>query len=272
MSVQRIAAAAHAKLLPRLPRNLVVFDGHCLWCQSRVRYILERNFSFFHFRSVLFEDKAEAAARLEAHALHFTSLDSSEGRELLARFFRSTKPKKSSSSSTALASLPEDVVVVLVEKVPTTQWLFLRQRSARTRSYDSRVEALWRNSTLTPTKSSSSFSSSSAAAVGGAGATTVLPLPDDPRQMQLIVSVNFAALCRIGMHLDRFLPRLVCRLAYFLIPEWMGSWLFQRFVSERRHRLWGTSEEDAVDVLGRVEGMKERRWAWRSTLVKHVKK
>eukprot|EP00796_Vickermania_ingenoplastis_P010081 gene10081-7051_t len=262
MGTQRFPAATFARLMPRLPRNLVVFDGHCLMCQSRIRYVLERNFSFFHFRSFLLEDPAEAAARLEQHALHFASLDSSEGRELLARFFSKPESRQGPNRGTSngakgkaprsLAPLPEDVAVLFIEKVPTSNWLFLRQQAGRT-GRDRGDDELWRNSTLKYGGSPK-----------GKKELAVRHEQLDPRYTDLVVSVNFAAVCRIGMHLDSFLPRLLFRCIYWVVPDRAGAWLFHRYVTERRHTLWGTSEEDAVDILGRVEGMKERRWAWRT--------
>lgn len=280
-------SGSYRTLLPRLPKNLAVIDGHCLWCQSRMQYVLERNFSFFHFRSVLYEDPKAAASRLRQHALYFASLDSSEGRELIHRFFTSS-PKKStpsrsnSSSSTFFPStrlpLPEDLAVLFIEKVHARQFYFLRQQGARL-SHENNDDLLFRkkdssdgikrkkNDPVGPQplgqknpSSSPLFSSS-------------FPLPDedvyasphDPSQVDLFISVNFSALCRMGMHLDRFFPRMLSCILYYTVPEWVGSKLFHHFVTRRRQFIWGTSEEDAVVVLDRVEGMKERRWRWRTT-------
>lgn len=280
------SSGSYGKLLPNLPKNLVVFDGHCLWCQSRMQYVLERNFSFFHFRSILFEDPKAAVERRRQHALHFTSLDSSEGRELIHRFFASTPSagKAPSSSSTSFFSsrlpLPEDLVVLLIEKVPSRQWNFFRQKGARpsrennddllfSASGDLQKNKQKKTSKTGVQKKGSPYSSTASSTMAK---DDVLSSQVDPHQIDLVLSVNFSALCRIGMHLDRFFPRIFFSFLYYLIPESLGSVFFRHFISKRRHLLWGTSEEDAVDVLGRMEGMKERRWAWRTTFKSREKK
>lgn len=247
----RISHQACRRLLPRLPRNLVMFDGHCLMCQARVQYVLQRNFSFFHYRSVLYEDKALAARRLEQHALHFASFDSSEGREMIQRCYlqRQRGPaagekKKQRGTGTSppngssAAALPDDLVVMLIEKVPSRQHFFLRQMSAVSAG-EKRDDRLWARQGRSPTHALS-------------------------QQDHLVISVNFEAVCRIGMHMDRAVWRLVFRCLYYFTPRRLGAWWFKRSVTQRRHRLWGTSEEDGVEVLSRIEGMKERRWRWRN--------
>lgn len=281
------SSGTYRALLPRLPKNLVVIDGHCLWCQSRMQYVLERNFSFFHFRSVLYEDPKAAALRLRQHALHFASLDSSEGRELQHRFFTSAPKKASFSSSSTPSSstrlpLPEDLAILFIEKKPARHWFFLRQQGARPShenhdnlifytkdaSMQKRNEKKKRSESTqrTPQVGGIPFPSASSANVSSVSKEEEIFFSEnDPNQVDLILSINFSALCRIGMHLDRFLPRLLSRFLYYCVPEWLGSIWFRHFVSKRRQFIWGSSEEDAVDVLGRVDGMKERRWAWRRT-------
>lgn len=280
------SSGSYGKLLPHLPKNLVVFDGHCLWCQSRMQYVLERNFSFFHFRSILFEDPKAAAERLRQHALHFTSLDSSEGRELMHRFFASasTPGKASFSSFTSTSSsrlpLPEDLVVLFIEKVPSQKWKFFRQKGARP-SHENNDDLLFSSAGVRQKNKQKKLYTTGAQRKASPYSTTasstnakddVFWSPNDPHQMDLVLSVNFSALCRIGMHLDRFLPRIFFAFLYYLIPESLGSLFFRHIISKRRQQLWGTSEEDAVDVLGRMEGMKERRWAWRTAFKPQEKK
>lgn len=264
--IRRYCGTSVCRLLPRLPRNLVLFDGHCLMSQARVRYVLERNFSFFHFRSLLVEDAALTARRLEQHALYFSSLDSPQGRDIVHRFVSCVGESKQDGttrySGAVTGKLPptsprvsDNVAVVLVEKVPTRHWKFLRRRAARTAGA-SNDDILWRNSTQLKVGRDASAKDP----LLGDGSTT----SDTCNHTELVVSSNFYAMCRIGMHLDRFIARLFFRLLFVLTPEPVASFVFRKCVLERRRVIWGTSEEDALKVWSRIEGIRERRWQWGS--------
>lgn len=212
--------------------------------QAAVSYVLQRNFSFFHFTSVLYEKKEEQNKRLQQHALHFLALESTEGQELVRRFF--SEASLSPSKSGRLPR-PDDLVVVLIEKRQTSRWAFFRQQRA-VDSQDNGDDKLWNK----PKQMGR----------GSAGITS--RTAEDAYKEELVVSVNFAAVCRIGTHLDRFLVRNCFRCLLLLTPNCIGELVFQRWVSQRRHTIWGTSEKDAVQYCDHIEGLKERRWAWRT--------
>ncbi|CCW62940.1 unnamed protein product [Phytomonas sp. EM1] len=263
---------AYKALLPRLPRNLVVFDGHCLLSQARVRYVLERNFNYLSIPSYLLGYTQDTG--LERHRIYFTSFSSLEGNELKRLFFpisnslRKTPSTGTSTSSLPLSSqpsrLPDDLVILFVEKVPSRNASLLHQAGGH-RAHEDRNAALF-----APASSNSSSSSSTARFYlfrdnrprrkgdpqMDAG-TLIFPEDTD-----LLVSTNFSAMCRIGMHLDRIWLRIVFRVLYSIIPRRLGDAWFERVVSRRRKLIWGTSEEDAVTVPGAIDGMKERRWSW----------
>ncbi|KPI84107.1 hypothetical protein ABL78_6844 [Leptomonas seymouri] len=270
MPIKRFRGVHYKQLLQRLPRNLLVFDGHCLMCQARVRYVLERNFSFFSFTKYLSSNvEREMVEGLDRHCIHFASLDSPEGVDIHRSFFqRSVKVKKSSGASAATPStplsvlpVPADLVMVFVEKVPSQTASFLAR--ARRTELASDDLALFQNSSSSSSSKLDSRSGSSAKSSNGSGpASTRLREPNDT---DLLISTNYAAMCRVGMHLDRFLVRSAFCALYYAVPSSVGDWWFERYVCQRRKRLWGTSEEDAVRVDGLLEGMRERRWTWRSS-------
>ncbi|KPA78330.1 putative mitochondrial hypothetical protein [Leptomonas pyrrhocoris] len=257
MPIKRFRGVHYKQLLPRLPRNLLVFDGHCLMCQARVRYVLERNFSFFSFMNYASSEvEQEMAEGLDRHRIHCASLDSPEGTDIHRSFFqRSVKMSRSSGASAATPSMalavlptPEDLVVVFIEKVPSQTASFLaRVRPGGLAADD---HALFHNS------------ASSSAPHASATASARLVRPDET---DLLVSTNYAAMCRVGMHLDRFLVRNAFCALYYTVPSAVGDWWFERYVCRRRKKLWGTSEQDAVRENGIIEGMRERRWTWRSS-------
>ncbi|KAG5506162.1 hypothetical protein GH5_05845 [Leishmania sp. Ghana 2012 LV757] len=264
----------HCKqLLAQLPRNLLIFDGHCLLCQARVRYVLERNYSFFSFLSYITSKvEIESAKGLDLHRIHFASFDSKEGDNMRRFFFQRAPPSfaaHASSSATLSQSpftRPEDLVLLLIEKVPSQSASFLS--GARPGGFAADDRELFRNATTaaicsggsTPcTPTMSSFSSTASARLVNAAET------------DLFISTNYTAMCRVGMHLDRFLIRLLFRFLirllfrflYCAVPTSVGDWWFERYVCRRRKLIWGTSEQDAVKESGLIEGLRERRWTMR---------
>ncbi|KAH9597692.1 hypothetical protein LSM04_007597 [Trypanosoma melophagium] len=234
----RYRGHTYGTLLRKLPRNLVVFDGHCLLCQARVQYVLERNFSYF---SLLNLSQNTDEAKLAANKMLFCSFDSAEWREIRRHF-----PQ--------LTTCPEGVV--LIEKVPSKTATFLyRVRDRRRKSINTRHS---NNSSLFPfTSSSVTSSSNSSSSIG-----TLFDAGKE-EDLDILISVKYEAVCRMGMKLDRWLPRTVFRCLYYTIPQWMGNRWYDYVMTRRR--LWGTSEEDAVKYPKRVLGLKERTWKLRST-------
>lgn len=268
MPIRRFRGIHYKQLLPRLPRNLLVFDGHCLMCQARVRYVVARNFSFFSFTNYVFGGgvEEEMAEGLDRHRIHFASLDSPEGTDIHHSFFqRSVKVSKTAASaatpSTPLPVLPipEDLVLVFIEKVPSQTASFLARVRPVGLAADDRT--LFQN-----TSTSSSATSGGASAITGRKNTAACSSARlvNPEETDLLVSTNYAAMCRVGMHLDRFLVRSAFCALYYTVPSSVGDWWFERYVCQRRKKFWGTSEQDAVKVDGIIEGMRERRWTWRS--------
>lgn len=277
MSIVRLRGTIHHALLRRLPRNLVVFDGHCLLCQERVRHVLERNFSFFAFRTLFTQgmDSRASEAQLHQHEMYFASFDSDTGEELLRVVFkrghrdiqrrtRAATPNESygltacharpdvkslgsghnhthvnnrvtDRSLTALLSLPDDLMFLFFEKVPS-------ESSARGCA---RYSSVW------------------CANEKGSPAAVCAAELSDSQDVDILVSTNYVARCRMGMHLDRWLLRWFWWACYRLVPRWLGCGVFDRCLSRRRAVIWGTSEEDAVAVPQRILGMKERRWSTR---------
>ncbi|CCW70359.1 unnamed protein product [Phytomonas sp. Hart1] len=267
---------AFKALLPRIPRNLAVFDGHCLLCQARVRYVLERNFNYLSITSYLVGNTEDTS--LERHQIYFTSFDLLEGSELKRLFFPTpTSPRKPPLTDTPTSNfplspqpliVPDDLVILFVEKVVSKNASLLRHAGGHCPHGD-------RNALLfSPTSQALSSSLSSSMAIfsflglhrGKAKDSNpmnaaVLPQPEDT---DLLVSTNFAAMCRIGMHLDRVWLRAISCVLYYTIPRRLGDAWFERAVLKRRKLIWGASEEDAVKMLGMIDGMKERRWSWRT--------
>ncbi|KAG5505793.1 hypothetical protein JKF63_05129 [Porcisia hertigi] len=262
--MKRFRGSHYRQLLTHLPRNLLVFDGHCLMCQARVRYVLERNFSFFSFLNYAtsaVED--EIAQGLDCHQIHFASLDSQEGENVRRVFFqRASSSSAHASALTAtpepILSVPEDLVLVFIEKVPSQKARFLA--SVRSGSVATDDRTLFHGTTTATSRARG--------AIWGAQPTASLPSTPSAwlvhaNETDLLVSTNYTAMCRVGMHLDRFLTRLFFRFLYCAVPTPVGDWWFERYVSRRRKRIWGTSEQDAVKEYGIIEGMRERRWTWR---------
>lgn len=262
MTVLKYRGVTCRTLFTRLPRNLVFFDGHCLWCQRRAQYVLERNFSYFSTVAYYAQfdwETSQADAKLDRHKMHFASLDSSEAEDVKKAFFNTaTAPLQPQQPSIDRSSwntpakkppLPNELVILLVEKVPSYNATYLRRHRGSTRNADDKLF-----------RPPSRVEASARVQRQGVESSAL----QHPEQTDLLVSTNFAAMCRIGMHLDRTLVRLVSRLLYTMVPTAVGNAVFQKFVCERRRRLWGSSEEDAVKQLGRIDGMRERRWAWRS--------
>lgn len=81
---------------------------------------------------------------------------------------------------------------------------------------------------------------------------------EEEADVDVLVSTKYTAVCRIGMKLDRWLPRTLFACLYYLVPQRVGDYWFDRAL--RRRRLWGTSEEDAVRFPKRILGLKERTW------------
>ncbi|KAG5479480.1 hypothetical protein LSCM1_04744 [Leishmania martiniquensis] len=249
----------HCKqLLAQLPRNLLIFDGHCLLCQARVRYVLERNFSFFGLLDYAAGEVEDAMAKgLDLHRIHFASFDSAEG-ENLRRFFFQRAPSSSPARPPRTLSMPDDLVLLFIEKVPSQTASSLA--AARRSSVAADDQELFRSTT---TKATGSLSSTIATSTTSFPSETASARLVDAAETDLLVSTNYMAMCRVGMHLDRFLTRLFFRFLHGAVPASVGDWWFQRFVCRRRKLIWGTSEQDAVMESGIVEGMRERRWAWR---------
>ncbi|ORC84192.1 uncharacterized protein TM35_000481530 [Trypanosoma theileri] len=230
----RYRGPAYKSLLRKLPRNLVVFDGHCLLCQARVQYVLERNFSYFSLLN-LSHDTDEA--KLTANKMLFCSFDSIEWREVRRHF-----PQ--------LTTSPEGLM--LIEKVPSKTTTFLnRERNGRRGKFNHTHNNNSNDSSLFPSASSSSSSTGS------------LFNAEKEEDLDILISVKYEAVCRVGMKLDRWLPRTVFRSLYYTVPQWMGDRWYD--YQMRRRRLWGTSEEDAVQYPKRVLGLKERTWKLRGT-------
>lgn len=272
----RFRGTMYKALLPRLPRNLVVFDGHCLMSQARVRYVLERNFNYFRMIPYFMGDEGDMAEQLDFHRMHFMSLDSSEAEELE----RVLVDKKGAAAK----GRPAEVVLLFVEKVPSKSASFLRGRRAlatsataatsgarggasSSSSSGGATDELFQN----PTTIDDSYASLSGKnvikkrhQVNASEQTIATHALRHPEETDLLVSTNFAAMCRIGMHLDRRLVRNGFRVVYWLTPKAVGDWWFSKYVAQRRGVIWGTSEADAVSKLGIIEGMKERRWSWRT--------
>ncbi|AYU78630.1 hypothetical protein, conserved [Leishmania donovani] len=259
--MMRFRGSHYQQLLAQLPRNLLVFDGHCLLCQARVRYVLERNFSFFSFFSYARRNvEDEIAEGLDRHRIYFASLDSKEGANVRRLFFQRA-PSSSASRASCSAALPQmalpvpaDLVLVLIEKVPSQTASFLTGvrpggLAADDRTLFEKTAASYGRGAAT-SASTVTFSTASSRLVSAA-------------ETDLFVSTNYTAMCRVGMHLDRFLTRSIFRFLYCVVPTSVGNWWFERYVCRRRKTIWGTSEQDAVKECGIIEGMRERRWVWR---------
>lgn len=240
-------------------------------CQARVRYVVERNFSFFSFtKYASSEVEQEIAEGLDRHRIHFVSLDSPEGTDLRRSFFqRSVKVNTSASASKSAAApstalpvlpVPEDLVLVFVEKVPSQAASFLARMRPGGLASDDRT--LFQSS---PSSSSTAGGRSGASASSSGGSATASARLINPQETDLLVSTNYAAMCRVGMHLDRFLVRTAFGVLYYTVPSSVGDWWFERYVCTRRAKYWGTSEQDAVREDGIIEGMRERRWTWRGS-------
>lgn len=264
MPVKRFRGTHYRQLLSRLPRNLLVFDAHCLMCQARVRYVVERNFSFFSFANYAASDvDQEMSEGLDRHRIHFASLDSPEGTDIHRSFFQRLVTRNKSSGASAatpttalpVLPIPEDLVIVFVEKVPSQTASFLARVRPGGLAADDRT--LFQQTS--PSSAASGTSSSSSASSSTSSARLV-----HSNETDLLVSTNYAAMCRVGMHLDRFLVRSAFRALYYAVPSSIGDAWFDRYVSRRRKKFWGTSEQDAVKEDGIIEGMRERRWTWRS--------
>ncbi|KAG8341838.1 hypothetical protein ERJ75_000462100 [Trypanosoma vivax] len=221
---QRYRGRSHRALLRKLPRNLVAFDGHCRMCQARVQYVLERNFSYF---SLLNPTRDVDKDALEANKMLFCSFDSVEWQELSRQLPHLTRGAEG---------------IVLFEKVPST-----------TKAFIDRVRQQGKSSTsLTGTFLASPSASLSPPLQSNAEAE---------EDMDILVSTKFSAVCRVGMKLDRWLPRTVARCFYQFLPNWVGDRWYERVL--RRRRLWGTSEDDAVRHPEHLLGLKERTWRLR---------
>ncbi|KAK7194931.1 hypothetical protein NESM_000415400 [Novymonas esmeraldas] len=258
--MKRFSGSHYRQLLTRLPRNLLIFDGHCLLCQARVRYVLERNFSFFSLMNyATSEVEKEMSAGLDRHRIHCASLHSQEGTDVRRSFLHSRASSSSSTSSSSASPPttlpePEDLVLLCIEKVPSRAASFLARARPRGVAADDR--ALFHTGGGA-TAASPSRASASTAATSSARLVTA-------DETDLLVSTNYLAMCRVGMHLDRTLTRALFRLVYTVVPTAVGDWWFSRYVCGRRRRLWGTSEQDAAVEDGIIDGMRERRWTWRS--------
>lgn len=272
---KRFAGVRYEYMLKRLPRNLVVIDGQCLMCQAGAQYVLERNFNFFSPVTYVTEaDKAEArgAYKLDKHELHFSSLHSLEFEDIKRAFFApaaatttAAAGRASSSSSpgsgrgdTDRIVASKDLALVLIEKVPsrTASFLHTLGRSPKGSLSD---EALF-----TPTALKESQQQVRRKRSGAAEHVDSAQLAE-AQSVDLLVSTDFVAVCRVGMHLDRWLVASFFYLVYYLVPARLGTWWFERYINVRRRQIWGTSEKDAVTQLGgAIEGMKERRWGWRT--------
>jgi hypothetical protein len=272
MPIRRFRGIHYKQLLPRLPRNLLVFDGHCLMCQARVRYVVERNFSFFSFTNYVFRGaETEVAEGLDRHRIHFASLDSPEGSDVRRSFFqravmaRKSSPNVSSATPTVVLPvlpIPEDLVLVFIEKVPSQTASFLARVRPGELAADDRN--LFLSSSMASTTSSSATGGGSNSKGSSSSLTSSARLVN-PEETDLLVSTNYTAMCRVGMHLDRFFMRSVFGALYYVVPASLGDWWFERYVCQRRRKIWGTSEQDGVSVDGIIEGMRERRWTWRSS-------
>ncbi|EPY29666.1 hypothetical protein STCU_04355 [Strigomonas culicis] len=264
--MKRFRGTNYSLLLSRLPRNLVIFDGHCLLCQARVRYVLERNFNYFGYLSyVRGTESAETEnhERLDRHRMYFTSLGLPEGAQV-ARTLKCMPPAASSTPSRAADAAPGsayemDLVVVFVEKVPSRESFFLRRMGARAsgRHADDLMDTLAAAASSTTAAAPAATRRRETETGDQARRSSALT---NPKETDLLVSTNFTAMCRIGMRLDRWLPSCVFTLAFYAVPKAAGDWWFRRFVSVRRHTIWGTSEKDAVVEPKAIEGMRERRW------------
>ncbi|RNF24468.1 uncharacterized protein Tco025E_02531 [Trypanosoma conorhini] len=243
---RRYRGRSYQNILRKLPRNLVVFDGHCLMCQARVQYVLERNFSYFSFLRLT---QGVDPVRLARNKMLFCSFDSVNWRELRRNF-----PHLLSDAD----------AVALIEKVPSQTASFLsrvRQRQERRRPQGPSGDARSRghhtgggggvfaaHSPLAPLASSTPSAASGVADGLDAGEEDV----------DILVSVKYEAVCRIGMKLDRWLPRTLFCCLYYTLPQRLGDRWYDHVL--RRRQLWGTSEEDAVRYPKRVLGLKERTW------------
>nr|CCC93294.1 conserved hypothetical protein [Trypanosoma congolense IL3000] len=221
----RYNGRACASILHKLPKNLVVFDGHCRMCQARVQYVLERNFSYF---SLLNPFKDADKVKLEENKMLFCSFDSIEWRELSRHFPHITKDVQG---------------IVLIEKVPSHNARFLS--SVRRRKIHNGASTGTQWSTNFPVASTSGFRD-----------------PNVPEsEVDVLVSIKHSAVCRVGMKLDRWLPSTVARCMFYLLPYCVGNLWFDYML--RRRRLWGTTEEDAIRSPTCVMGLKERTWRLR---------
>lgn len=119
--MQRYNGNLYPALRTSLPRNLVVFDGHCLMCQDKVRFVLERNFTFF-------DDAAQAR-----NTLYFTSTAAPDGKEIVKSFAKQ------------LAKLD---TVIFVERIPSARGRYLN----RSKTSD---EKLFSSSSMAPATASS---------------------------------------------------------------------------------------------------------------------
>lgn len=260
--MMRFRGSHYQQLLTQLPRNLLVFDGHCRMCQARVRYVLERNFSFFSlFSYATRKVEDEIAEGLDRHRIYFASLDSKEGANVRRLFFQRASSSSASraSYSAALPQLvlpvPEDLVLVFIEKVPSQTASFLACLRPGGLAADDR--------TLFEGKTAASYGRGATTSTSTATFSTASSRLVNAAETDLLVSTNYTAMCRVGMHLDRFLTRTLFRFLYCAVPTSVGNWWFERYVCRRRKNIWGTSEQDAVKECDIIEGMRERRWAWR---------
>lgn len=264
---RRFRGVTYRALLPRLPRNLLVFDGRCLMSQARVRYVLERNFNYFKMLSYFMGNEGDMSEQLDRHRIHLLSFNSSEADELRRLLL-------SDRSAQLAGPTQDDPVLLFVERVSSQSGSLLLARRARATSATAGVSGahdpvagLFQD----PTTAADSYAAFSGESIvrkkppprRGADAVSTQAL-QRPEDTDLLVSTDFAAVCRVGMHLDRWLVRSAWRVLYKLTPRSVGNWWFDRFIRQRRRTIWGTSEKDAVSTLGMIDGMKERRWSWRT--------
>ncbi|CAD2221118.1 hypothetical protein ADEAN_000864900 [Angomonas deanei] len=247
------------KLVPKLPRNLVLFDGKCLMSQARARYVIERNFNYFGYLSFVRSTdltETEMFERIDRHKMHFASLHSTDA----ASVVRLLKVSRPAGGTIPEGSSYENATVVFLEKVPSSGTFFLRRKGGS--SSGSRASGAQDNLLLRLSEEQRAGKKVSEKETGDAAVRTALL--SNPNEVDVIVSTDFAAICRIGMHVDRWLPSLFFGCMFYCTPTSVGKWWFDKYVNERRKKIWGTSEQDAMVALNTIEGMRERRWSMRN--------
>jgi predicted DCC family thiol-disulfide oxidoreductase YuxK len=192
-----MSSSALKRLAPRLPKNLVLFDGRCYYCNHTVQWVIEHNLKW---------------PKASDNVMHFCPLESPDAQFVLSHF----------PQSEAGGTIETDTLILIENRSP----YFSDPTTPAAPAAPGRATNA---STAAAAASRQQKQYDEATEEGGSHG-------DDSGKKQVEVYTGSAAMFRIGMKLDAPIWSSASTLGYYVLPRPCSDFFYNRIAARRYER------------------------------------